>query len=112
MKTIAKYLALLALALTVVPPALVLIGGLSSETAASPTEIPTADPADEIEPGEVDFEEFDEEIAEEELPGETTQSSAAYSIISDSAMKGCMLAGAILWFATAPTWLKEDEPGE
>ena len=68
MSSLAKPLSLLALSLTIVPPLVSLLGGLSAGADA-----------------------------------------AANPYLSDGVMKGLMLAGALLWFAAAPKWLREED---
>lgn len=77
MKPIAKYLSILALLLTIGPPAWFMMGRLGAAEAAT-----------EVTEGQ------------DEQTGDATDSQPT--------MKALMLGGAILWFAAAPQWLRED----
>jgi hypothetical protein len=88
MEKLAKPLAILALVLTIGPPAWMFVDGLSAgrarEAAHEATAAESADP----------------------------DSAADSGLTTDSRMKLLMAVGAVLWFATAPFWLKEDKPAE
>jgi hypothetical protein len=89
MDKLAKPLALLALLLTIGPPAWMLVEGVAADRASSQD---SDDPA----------------------PAEPAASAPADDggIMTENRMKQLMAFGAVLWFATAPFWLKEDKPAE
>jgi hypothetical protein len=88
MEKIAKPLALLALVLTIGPPAWIFVEGV---TTASPTNVATSD--------------VTVEQASEDAAGDV-------GFMTDSRAKFLMALGAVLWFVAAPFWLKEDKPAE
>jgi hypothetical protein len=89
MEKIAKPLALLALALTIGPPAWMFFQGVSSAPPAAAAE-----------------------AAEPDSPASTVAAEDSPSLMTDSRMKFLMAVGAVLWFVAAPSWLKEDKPAE
>jgi hypothetical protein len=88
MEKIAKPLALLALVLTIGPPAWIFVEGV---TTASPTNVATSD--------------VTVEQASEDAAGDV-------GFMTDSRAKFLMALGAVLWFVAAPFWLKEDKPAQ
>jgi hypothetical protein len=88
MEKIAKPLALLALVLTVGPPAWIFVEGVTTARPSDvATPVATAEQASEDAAGDVGF-------------------------MTDSRAKSLMAVGAVLWFVAAPFWLKEDKAAE
>jgi len=85
MDKIAKPLAVFALLLTIGPPTWRLVTGVSN----GPAPVAATDAA---------------------VAAPTANADAG--LMTESRMKTLMAVGAVLWFATAPFWLKEDKPAE
>jgi hypothetical protein len=83
MNSIAKIIALAALALTIVPPACVFIAGVTGN---------------QLDAGAPDI----------RVGAEKSARGSAEGIMSESLMRGSMATGAVLWFLAAPKWIKKD----
>lgn len=94
MEKLAKPLAIIALVLTIGPPAWVFLQGISGGPATAPSDEPAASSAPAAD------------------AAANRAVDAGPSLLTDDRMKFLMAVGAVLWFVAAPYWLKEDKPAE